>query len=365
MTAGEPFDFGTHANDFLVSRENTLATETFLVRVPGVGAVPEHVHTDMEQTFVFLSGVGRATLTNGDEVRSFHCVPGDTVFVPTGWHHTVRSESLEGMTYLTVNAFVPGAQRVGGTALEHAKEVNVNFAKHRSRLTHEDVDSVSAFRTAETTFHVDTTRAWPQDYTAMQTTLSSTPGVYRVERLGPFEYAIDVTAAEPVLTPELADRIIDHTRGLAPVYVEGSQSPLSVKPPYAGSDLDLLVVIQDRDELPLARKTVLALKGLADELPVPLAVGVVHDGWLKLPSFYSALDLHPIAIDRRWWFATGAAKRQEAARRLQAGLEFIGDHEQITALFHQTIGVAGRSPAGVREWRITPRWRGYDVLEML
>ncbi|MGH3935248.1 MAG: glycosyltransferase, partial [Pseudonocardiaceae bacterium] len=61
-TDGEVFDFGTHANDFLVRREESLATETFLVRVPGGGAVPEHVHTDMEQTFVFVSGVGEATL---------------------------------------------------------------------------------------------------------------------------------------------------------------------------------------------------------------------------------------------------------------------------------------------------------------
>ncbi|MBV9160853.1 MAG: hypothetical protein JO309_01190 [Pseudonocardiales bacterium] len=43
-TDGEVFDFGTHANDFLVRREESLATETFLVRVPGGGAVPEHVH---------------------------------------------------------------------------------------------------------------------------------------------------------------------------------------------------------------------------------------------------------------------------------------------------------------------------------
>ncbi|MGH3996392.1 MAG: hypothetical protein ACRDTJ_02885 [Pseudonocardiaceae bacterium] len=62
-TDGEVFDFGTHANDFLVRREESLATETFLVRVPGGGAVPEHVHTDMEQTFMFVSGVGEATLS--------------------------------------------------------------------------------------------------------------------------------------------------------------------------------------------------------------------------------------------------------------------------------------------------------------
>lgn len=364
VTAGEPFDFGTHANDFLVSRERALATETFLVRVPGGGAVPEHVHNDMEQTFVFLSGVGRATLTNGDVIRSFHCVPGDTLFVPTGWHHSVRSDSLEGMTYLTVNAFVPGVERIGGTALDHAEEVNVDFAKQRGRRLVPEVDSVSAFRTAETTFRTDATGTWAQDYTALTTTLTTTPGAYRVERVGPFEYATDVVAEESILTPDLADLIIEQTRGLSPVYAEGSQSPLSVKPPCASSDLDLLVVVQDPDEMPLARKTVLALQGMADDIPVPLAVGVVHVGWLRLPSFYSALDLHPLAVDRRWWFATDTAKRQEAARRLRCGLDMIRDHDQVTALFHDTLNLAGQTPIGVREWRITPRWRGYDVLDL-
>jgi hypothetical protein len=124
------------------------------------------------------------------------------------------------------------------------------------------------------------------------------------------------------------------------------------------------VVVQDPDELPSARKTVLALQAMADDIPVPLAVGVVHAGWLRLPSFYSALDLHPLAVDRRWWFATDTAKRQEAARRLHAGLDLIRDHEQITALFHDTIRLAGQTSIGVREWRITPRWRGYDVLDL-
>lgn len=92
------FDFGTHANDFLVRREESLATETFLVRVPGDGAVPEHVHTDMEQTFVFISGVGEATLSrDGDQNRRFSCVPGDMVFVPAGWRHTVLAQSVEGL----------------------------------------------------------------------------------------------------------------------------------------------------------------------------------------------------------------------------------------------------------------------------
>jgi quercetin dioxygenase-like cupin family protein len=72
-------------------------TETFLVRVPGGGGVPEHVHTDMEQTFGFVSGVRETTLSRGGEqARRFGCVPGDVVFVPAGWRHTVLAQSVAG-----------------------------------------------------------------------------------------------------------------------------------------------------------------------------------------------------------------------------------------------------------------------------
>lgn len=127
-TDGEVFDFGTHANDFLVRREESLATETFLVRVPGSAAVPEHVHADMEQTFLFVSGVGEARLSrDGEQARRFCCVPGDVVFVPTGWRHTVLAHSIEGLVYLTVNSFVPGADRVGASAVAHAVAVQPSF----------------------------------------------------------------------------------------------------------------------------------------------------------------------------------------------------------------------------------------------
>ncbi len=127
-TDGEVFDFGTHANDFLVRREESLVTKTFLVRVPGGGAVPEHVHTDMEQTFLFVSGVGEATLSrSGQQTRRFGCVPGDVVFVPVGWRHTVLAQSVEGVVYLTVNSFVPGADRLGTSAVAHAVAVQPSF----------------------------------------------------------------------------------------------------------------------------------------------------------------------------------------------------------------------------------------------
>ena len=341
-TRGEPFDFGTHANDFLVKREQAKATETFLVRVPGLGAVPEHVHSDMEQTFVFLSGVGTASLRCADASVAYRCLPGDTVFVPAGWNHSVAAESLEGVTYVTVNAFLPDAERVGATAISHAEEVNMAFAKALAAGQSEQVaDETALFRCAEAAFRWDGVAAWVSDYTSLATTLTGQPEAYRVERIGPFEIARTVIPTAAVLTRSLADEIHAAVEGLAPVVVEGSQSPLSVKPPYAGSDLDLLVVVGHPDEFAIASKTVRALEGVADRLPVPLAVGIVYRPWLALPGFYSAVNIDPEHEDAGWFAAAKTSRRTPSGRR-RAGAQAMGharmDHAALGRQSHPAPG---------------------------
>jgi mannose-6-phosphate isomerase-like protein (cupin superfamily) len=366
-TRGEPFDFGTHANDFLVKREQARSTETFLVRVPGLGAVPEHMHSDMEQTFVFLSGVGTATIRRDGNQVAYRCLPGDTVFVPVGWHHSVAADSLEGVTYVTVNAFLPDTDRVGGTAIAHAEEVNTAFAEvFAAGRSERQADETVLFRCAETAFRWDgPAGAWVQDFTSLITTLTGSPEAYRVERIGPFEIARAVIPVAAVLTRSLADEIHAAVVGLAPVVVEGSQSPLSVKPPYAGSDLDLLVMVRHPDELTVASKTVRALDAVADRVPVPLAVGMVYQPWLALPGFYSVVSIDPGHDDRRWFSAAKPDRLVEATRRLKAGLATVRDQARMTEMFQSTVALAGLDHDLVREWRVTPRWRGLDVLEPL
>jgi quercetin dioxygenase-like cupin family protein len=367
LTAGDPFDFGTHSNDFLLRREQALATETFLVRVPGLGAVPEHVHTDMEQTFVFVSGVGEATLSRDDgPVIRRTCVPGDMVFVPTGWRHSVTALTLEGVAYVTVNAFVPGADRIGDSAVSHASIALTGFEASRPPAPSpsdapETASALALFRTAETAFLADDDlqRARAQDFTALQATLTREPSTYRVRRTGPFEYVRTVTARPRVLTAALADVLFGAVAGRAPVYVEGSQSPISAKLPCSESDVDVLLAVDSAEQLIAAHEALNALKRVAGRLPAPLSPGVVHIDWLRLPNFYTALSLDPASPDRRWWDATESERLEEADRRLRRSLTQLDDVAELRDLLGRSLALAGLTDVAVDEWRLIPRWRGY------
>jgi mannose-6-phosphate isomerase-like protein (cupin superfamily) len=355
-TAGERFDFGTHCNDFLVAREAALATEVFTVSVPGGGCVPLHVHPDMEQTFLFLSGVGEAFLARGGAERRCVCRPGDVLFVPTGWHHQVSAPGPEGVLYLTVNAFVPQVARIGGTALGHAKIADEGF--DRTTAAAAAPGALEVARCAEARFRPDAggARVWPDDG-PLDATLTRPPGSYRVRRLGPFEYATPVTPVPRLLDAALADELHALAGGL-PAFAEGSQSPLSAKPPHAGSDLDVLLAVSSPDDLSAARAAVDRLAQFARQRDLPLSPAVIHPCWLTLPGFYSAVDLNPASSERQWFTASAEQRLREAARRQQESLARLEHPEQVADLLAQSLATAGRTDT-VQEWRITPRWQGY------
>lgn len=364
LERGDPFDFGSHANDFLVRREDALGTEVFVVRVPGRGAVPPHVHTDMEQTFVFTSGVATAVLAREDERVEFACRPGDVVFVPVGWWHSVAANSVEEVTYITVNAFVPGAEREGDTAIGHARGAEEGFRERGLErfLADPRLANVDLHRTAETAFRLTPGRAWGQDFSSFEATLRTDPSEYRVNRVGPFEFVERVEASERVLTSELGDLVASVS--VLPAFVEGSQSPLSVKRPYAHSDIDLLVAVASAEEIPTAHKVIDQLGQLQGQFAAPLVPGIVHRDWLRLPPLYSAVELGPESSDRQWWDASPADRLAEAHRRIQAGLELACDTVKMRRLFEESLSWARGADfdvSKVTEWRLTPRWWGFDI----
>jgi quercetin dioxygenase-like cupin family protein len=362
FTEGEPFDFGTHANDFLLKREHALATETFLVRVPGRGSVPAHTHTDMEQTFIFISGYGTAILSRDEETRTFQCEPGTVVFVPTGWEHSVVAESPEGVRYVTVNAFIPGVERIGQTATGHAEAVADAFPEPTLRGP---LSGTEIFRTAENSYIFRSGTWVPDDFGSLESTARRLPSRYRVQRIGPFEVACSVVPAQAEFTLAHADAVFNAVDADLHVFVEGSQSPLSVKSPSEGSDIDLLIAVPDRDGLASAQRASDAIEKVCADLSAPVAIGFILESWLKLPAFYSAVSLDPESDDRRWWSAAESERLAEAEARLRRGLRLLEDPQAVQEIFETTLAAHGLPPEKVLEWRIGPRWQGLRAPEGL
>lgn len=352
-TAGNRFDFGTHANDFLIGREAAQATEAFTTCVPGGGSVPLHVHSDMEQVFLVLSGAGTATLARDGIEHRFTCRPGDVLFVPCGWHHQVSAPSPDGVRYVTVNAFTGQDGRVGDTALGHAKIADDGFDRTTAVAAGSGPADIS--RCAEAWFRPDPAgiRVWPDDG-PMDATLTRPPDSYRVRRAGPFEYVTPVVPVPRLLDTSLADELHALAGGLT-VLVEGSQSPLSAKPPAAGSDIDILLAVSGPDELPAGREAAGRLRRFARQRNLLLEPGVVCSEWLTLPGFYSAVNLDPGSPDRQWFTATEEQQLLEAARRQQEAIGRLEYPQQIEDMLTRSLAAAGCGDT-VEEWRITPRW---------
>lgn len=358
LTDGDVYDFGTHANDFLVRREQALATEVFTVRVPGERAVPEHVHTDMEQTFVFISGVGTARLSQQGVSHTFTCRPGDTLFVPTGWHHTVAANSLEGVVYVCVNAFIPDQERVGDTAIEHADIVAPQFPPARPVGTDQADIRVTVARCAEATFALaDDSPPRAAGFDAFDATLLHRPDSYRVRQVGPFIFPVSVAPVPRILTAEDADLLHSAANGLD-VFVEGSQSPIAVKEPTQGSDVDVLIAVRTAKELAQARELTQPLPDILAHLEAEVSVGIVHVDWLGLPGFYSALSVNPDSEDRVWWHREPAEQADEAHRRISVALRALDEPGRAREILRRSLDLLGQ-PADITDLQITPRWRGY------
>lgn len=203
-----------------------------------------------------------------------------------------------------------------------------------------------------------------ENYEAFDATLLRDPSTYRVRRVGPFEYVMDVEPRPRVITPEVAEGLAAASNGALPLYVEGSQSPLSLKEPYSGSDVDLLVGIDAPDQLPAARAVVEKLTAMQDQIEAPLSPGIVHRPWLALPGLYSAVSLAADSPDRWWWHATPEARFAEARRRITDGLELLADQDAVSVMRDQALGFLPDpvGPERLRECRLVPRWLGLDVL---
>lgn len=101
-------NFGTHANEVLMTHAESESSEALLVIVEPGQAVPRHAHPDKEQVFYLLQGQGVLTIGPDDE-KQFSAKAGDLLRVPRNTLHSVRCTGDETLTYLAVDSYITKA----------------------------------------------------------------------------------------------------------------------------------------------------------------------------------------------------------------------------------------------------------------
>lgn len=125
-TKGNSFKFKNHINEFLVPREATKASETFLVIIKPNKSSHMHKHPDQEQTFYIIKGSGEIwtkDATKGVSKRFCSIKPGDLVFVPINNWHQIKTIGKMNLEYICFNSFPKGFPKGEKTSLAHALNV--------------------------------------------------------------------------------------------------------------------------------------------------------------------------------------------------------------------------------------------------
>lgn len=125
-TKGNRFKFESHVNEFLVPREATKSSETFLVVIKPGKSSHMHKHSDQEQTFYITKGAGEiCTKDTARAVDKRFCSirPGDLVFIPINNWHQIKTTGKTNLEYICFNAFPKGFPKGEKTSLAHAHNV--------------------------------------------------------------------------------------------------------------------------------------------------------------------------------------------------------------------------------------------------
>lgn len=334
--------------------------QAHLAAADGIGPSVDPAYA---QTIILMSGVVTVQVSDGArcDVRTYR--PGAMVSIPAGQQYLLRAASLEGAVLVIVRVRALIAE--GGQKPDRGLRAPTQSRVATSISGLEKDDTVALHRATEAAWALGSRIPMPQDFHAFDATLLADPSAYRVGRVGPFEYVAEVEPVSPAMTPAVGDQLakVGDEHGL-PVYLEGSQSPLSVKPPCKSSDVDILVAIDSVEELRAARVVARTIAEFQPEIPAPIAAGIVLRSWLTLPNFYSAVKLGHAVPDRQWWEASPADRLAEACRRIQRGLAAIKDGATVAGIQEQTFAILRQvAPIGnVREVRLVPRWLGLEKL---
>ncbi len=183
----------------------------------------------------------------------------------------------------------------------------------------------------------------------------------RVDQYGPYRIAFRTKDnRENRLTYEEVKKLAEplHEMLGLPIYIGGSNSPLSKKKPNQGSDIDIYVITDGYsydDSLRLGKMIRARIGGRSEY--GKCSIGQVERSWLELPYFYEAVPYD----EEKWWHMTEEEIDEELERRKENAIKKIEEKtpEQVIDEIERTYGIK-INPEDIVAINSTPRWRSIN-----
>jgi len=144
-----------------------------------------------------------------------------------------------------------------------------------------------------------------------------------------------------------------------PIYIGGSQSPLSKKKPNENSDTDVYIITDNftYDAACNLRKKINSFLANKKHIFDGFSFGMVETSWLNLPCFYEAV---PIS-EKAWWEKDASSINNEICIRKRNSELFVKqiNEAEILQIICKAFSVEFALSDVIRT-TITPRWKSID-----
>lgn len=141
-----------------------------------------------------------------------------------------------------------------------------------------------------------------------------------------------------------------------PIYIGGSQSPLSLKKPNCSSDIDVYVVTPK-----LSYTNYKDIANLINSWKCSnterFSIGLIEEDWLLLPYFYEAVPLN----EQYWWSLSEAECEAYALQRKRRSMDYVNNlnREDIVSWINNIYGTKFCND-DIIQITTTPRWKSIN-----
>ena len=181
----------------------------------------------------------------------------------------------------------------------------------------------------------------------------------RVFNMGPYCLSVDnrERQTQRIDRKELLKKLEPITRVFElPIYIGGSQSPLSKKKPLVNSDIDVYIITTEKTKKEIVSYEEKLQKILAQNMDEyqNYSFSFVEEEWLSLPYFYEAVNLN----DDTFWKLQEGEVKSEITRRLKNSRDYLNSisPQNIIDKFNRIFGW-NIDYSKVEKITLSPRWK--------